>query len=436
MSLSFKFVNIFKKSYYGTSQNFLRSLSFTSSQLNKSQEVFDKESKFGAHNYHPLPVALCRGKGVFVWDVDDNRYFDYLSGYSAVNQGHCHPKLVEAMLNQASILALTSRAFYSDQLGKYEEYITNLFGYDKVLPMNTGVEAGETACKLARKWAYEVKCVPKNQAKIVFAENNFWGRTMAAISSSTDPESYGNFGPFMPGFVTVPYDDLCSLEQELKDPNCAAFMVEPIQGEAGVVVPSEGYLKGIRKLCDKYNVLWIADEVQTGLGRTGKMTACEHEGVKPDLLVLGKALSGGMYPVSAVLGSDEVILTIKPGQHGSTYGGNPLASRIATSALQILVDEKLCDNAEKMGLLTREALSQLPTEIVSGYRGKGLLNAIIIKNTKDYNAWQVCLRMKEFGVIAKPTHENIIRLAPPICITQEELEESLELIKTAICSFT
>jgi len=362
-------------------KNITRKLSVSSHNLNKSQEVFDKEEKFGAHNYHPLPVALCKGQGVHVWDVDGKRYFDYLSGYSAVNQGHCHPKIVNAMLEQAQTLALTSRAFYSDVLGQYEEYVTNLFGYDRVLPMNSGVEAGETACKLARKWAYEVKGVPSCEAKIVFAEGNFWGRTLAAISSSTDPESFGNFGPYMPGFTIVPYDDLAALEEELKDPNCAAYMVEPIQGEAGVVVPSEGYLRGVRQLCDKYNVLWIADEVQTGLGRTGKMLACDHEGVKPDLLVLGKALSGGMYPVSAVLGSDEIVLTIKPGQHGSTYGGNPLASKIAMTALQVLVEEKLCENSTAMGNMTRDFLSTLPKDKVISYRGRGLLNAMVIKST-------------------------------------------------------
>lgn len=412
-----------------------RTFNTDSVKLVSSQEVFDKESKFGAHNYHPLPVALCKAKGVFVWDVEGKRYFDYLSGYSAVNQGHCHPKLVDAMLKQAETLALTSRAFYSDVLGNYEEYVTNMFGYDKVLPMNTGVEAGETACKLARKWAYEVKGVPHNQAKIIFAEGNFWGRTMAAISSSTDPDSYGNFGPFMPGFETVPYDDLAALEDKLKDPNVAAYMVEPIQGEAGVVLPSDGYLKGVRALCDKYNVLWIADEVQTGLGRTGKMLACDHEGVKPDVLVLGKALSGGMYPVSAVLGSDEVILTIKPGQHGSTYGGNPLASRIAMSALQILKDENLCENAEAMGKITRDFLSKLPSDVVVSHRGRGLLNAVVIKNTGAYNAWEVCLKMKEFGLIAKPTHNDIIRFAPPLCISEEELMESLAIIEKAVTTF-
>jgi len=402
---------------------------------NKSQEVFDKESKYGAHNYHPLPVALVKGKNVHVWDVEGKRFFDYLSGYSAVNQGHCHPKLVDAMMSQANELALTSRAFYSNVLGEYEEYITQLFGYDKVLPMNTGVEAGETACKLARKWAYEVKGVPHNQAKIIFADNNFWGRTMAAISSSTDPESYGNFGPFMPGFENVPYDDLQALEEKLKEGNCAAFMVEPIQGEAGVVVPSDGYLRGVRSLCDKYNVLFIADEVQTGLGRTGKMLAVEHEGVKPDILVLGKALSGGMYPVSAVLTRDEVMLTIKPGQHGSTYGGNPLASKIAMTALQILVDENLCENASVMGEKTRAFLSQLPKDVVVSYRGRGLLNAIVIKNNEKLNAWKLCLRMKEFGLIAKPTHDNIIRLAPPLTINHEQLDESLNIIKQAISTF-
>uniref|UniRef100_A0A668AXA6 Ornithine aminotransferase n=1 Tax=Myripristis murdjan TaxID=586833 RepID=A0A668AXA6_9TELE len=347
-----------------------------------SEEVYAREDKYGAHNYHPLPVALERGEGLYVWDVDGNRYYDFLSAYSAVNQGHCHPKIIAALNAQASKLTLTSRAFFNDVLGVYEEYVTKLFGYDKVLPMNTGVEGGETACKLARKWAYNVKGVPKNQAKIIFAEGNFWGRTMAAISSSTDPSSYEGFGPYMPGFELVPYNDVPALEKALQDPNVAAFMVEPIQGEAGVVVPDHGYLTKIRELCTKHNVLWIADEVQTGLARTGRRLAVDHEEVRPDVVILGKALSGGVYPVSAVLCDDEVMLTIKPGEHGSTYGGNPLACRVAVAALEVLEEEKLAENADRMGKLLRDELRKLPKDIVTTVRGKGLLNAIVIKETK------------------------------------------------------
>ncbi|XP_011058062.1 PREDICTED: ornithine aminotransferase, mitochondrial isoform X3 [Acromyrmex echinatior] len=341
-----------------------------------SQQVFDRESKYGAHNYHPLPVALCKGQGVFMWDIEGKRYFDFLSAYSAVNQGHCHPRIYKALIDQAKTLTLTSRAFYSDLLGEFEEYITKLFSYDKWLPMNTGVESGETACKLARKWGYSCKGIPENQAKIVFAEGNFWGRTMSAVSSSTDPNSYNGFGPFMPGFEIIPYDDLPALEQALVDPNVCAFMVEPIQGEAGVVVPKNGYLRGIRELCTKNNVLWIADEVQTGLARTGKRIAVDHENVKPDILMLGKALSGGFYPVSGVLANDPIMLTIKPGEHGSTYGGNPLGCKIALEALRVLEEEKLAENAEKVGHLFRDELNKLPKEIVTLVRGKGLLNAI------------------------------------------------------------
>lgn len=343
-----------------------------------SKEVFAREEKYGAHNYHPLPVALNRGEGVFVWDVEGDRYFDFLSAYSAVNQGHGHPKIVSALIEQSKRLALTSRAFYSDVLGEYEEYITKFFKYDKVLPMNTGVEGGETACKLARKWGYMKKGIPKNQAKIIFAKNNFWGRTMSAISASTDPSSYDGFGPFMPGFEIIDYNDASALENALKDPNVCAFMVEPIQGEAGVVVPDPGYLTKVRQLCTKYNVLFIADEVQTGLARTGKMLAVDHENVRPDILILGKALSGGIYPVSAVLCDDEIMLCIKPGEHGSTYGGNPLGSKVAMAALQVLVDENLAQNAENMGNILRKELSKLPKDVVSVVRGKGLLNAIVI----------------------------------------------------------
>ncbi|XP_062561594.1 ornithine aminotransferase, mitochondrial isoform X1 [Armigeres subalbatus] len=398
-----------------------------------SQEVFDREDKFGAHNYHPLPVALARGEGIFVWDVEGKRYYDFLSAYSAVNQGHCHPKIVRALTEQAKVLALTSRAFYSNVLGEYEEYITALFGFDKVLPMNTGVEGGETACKLARKWAYKVKKVPQNKAKIIFAEGNFWGRTLAAVSSSNDPSSYEGFGPFMPGFELVPYNDTGALERALQDPNVCAFMVEPIQGEAGVVVPDEGYLRKVRELCTKYNVLFIADEVQTGLARTGRMLAVDHEDVKPDILILGKALSGGLYPVSAVLANDDVMLCIKPGEHGSTYGGNPLGCKVAMAALDVLVNEKLAENADRMGRRLRESLAELPTDVVSIVRGKGLLNAIVI-NSK-YDAWEVCLRLKENGLIAKPTHGDIIRFAPPLTINEEQVDECSRIIKTTVLSF-
>ncbi|EZA51382.1 ornithine aminotransferase, mitochondrial [Ooceraea biroi] len=398
-----------------------------------SQQVFDRESKYGAHNYHPLPVALCKGEGVFVWDVEGKKYYDFLSAYSAVNQGHCHPRIYKALVEQAKILTLTSRAFYSDILGGFEEYITKLFGYDKWLPMNTGVEGGETACKLARKWGYTRKNIPRYQAKIIFAEGNFWGRTLSAVSSSTDPSSYDGFGPFMPGFELVPYDDLAALEKALADPNVCAFMVEPIQGEAGVVVPKDGYLKGIRELCTKHNVLWIADEVQTGLGRTGKRVAVDHENVKPDVLILGKALSGGFYPVSGVLANDHVMLAIKPGEHGSTYGGNPLGCRIALEALRVLEEEKLAENAEKLGHVFRDELEKLPKEMVEIVRGKGLLNAIVID--KKVDAMDVCLRLKENGLLAKPTHKQIIRLAPPLVITEAQIRECVDIISKTILSY-
>ncbi|XP_017042439.1 ornithine aminotransferase, mitochondrial [Drosophila ficusphila] len=397
-----------------------------------SEAVYARENKYGAHNYHPLPVALSKGEGVFVWDVEGKRYFDYLSAYSAVNQGHCHPKIVKALTEQASKLALTSRAFYSDVLGEYEEYVTKLFGFDKVLPMNTGVEGGETACKLARKWGYLEKKIPANQAKIIFARNNFWGRTLSAVSASNDPSSYEGFGPFMPGFELIEYDNVTALEEALKDPNVCAFMVEPIQGEAGVVVPSEGYLQKVRELCTKHNVLWIADEVQTGLARTGKLLAVNYEQVQPDILILGKALSGGLYPVSAVLCNDQVMLCIKPGEHGSTYGGNPLGCRVAMAALEVLQEEKLADNAFKMGNLLRSELSKLPKDVVSVVRGKGLLNAIVIN--KKYDAWQVCLKLKENGLLAKPTHGDIIRFAPPLVINEAQMLESIDIIKKTILS--
>ena len=397
-----------------------------------TQRYLDLEEKHGAHNYHPLPVVLNKGEGVFVWDVDGKRYYDFLSGYSAVNQGHCHPKIIAALMQQAQQLTLTSRAFHSNLLGEYEKYITEYFGYDKVLPMNTGVEGGETAIKLARRWGYTVKGIADNQAKVVFAAGNFWGRTMAAISSSTDPSSYANFGPFMPGFEVVPYNDLAALEAALQDKNVAAFMFEPIQGEAGVVVPHEGYLSGVRSLCTQYNVLMIADEIQTGLARTGKMLACDHEGVRPDILILGKALSGGVLPVSAVLADDAVMMTIKPGEHGSTYGGNPLACAVATAALQVLKDENMAANAEAMGQLLRDELTKLQSPFINTVRGKGLLNAIVISHPNPEAAWELCLALKENGLLAKPTHGDKIRFAPPLCITAKQVHECVEIIKKSM----
>ncbi|GAO43677.1 ornithine--oxo-acid transaminase [Flavihumibacter petaseus] len=394
----------------------------------KSRYFLELEEQFGAHNYHPLPVVLEKGEGVFLWDVDGKRYYDFLSGYSAVNQGHCHPAIISALVDQASKLTLTSRAFYNNLLGEYEQYITRYFGYDKVLPMNTGVEGGETAIKLARRWAYTRKGVAENRARIIFAENNFWGRTIAAISASTDPSSYGRFGPFVPGFDTIPYNDLAALETALQNPDVAAFMVEPIQGEAGVVLPDAGYLQGVRDLCTQYNVLFIADEIQTGLCRTGKMLACDHEGVKPDILILGKALSGGVLPVSAVLANDEVMLTIKPGEHGSTYGGNPLACKVAMAALEVLKSEKMAENAAAMGEVLRNALAELRSPHIREIRGKGLLNAIVIDHADKEAAWQLCLLMKEEGLLAKPTHGDKIRLAPPLLITREQILESVEII--------
>lgn len=398
----------------------------------KTQYYLDLESKYGAHNYHPLPVVLSKGSGVFLWDVDGNRYYDFLSGYSAVNQGHCHPKIIQALIDQAQDLTLTSRAFHNNLLGEYEQYITQLFGYDKVLPMNTGVEGGETAIKLARRWAYVKKGVAENKARIVFAENNFWGRTLAAISSSTDPSSYHQFGPFMPGFDLVPYNDLPALEKALQHPDLAAFMVEPIQGEAGVVVPDEGYLSSVRELCTRYNVLFIADEIQTGLARTGKMLACDHENVRPDILILGKALSGGVLPVSAVLADDFIMNNIHPGEHGSTYGGNPLACKVAMAALQVLVEEKLADRAEEMGALLRMELAKLDSPYIGTIRGKGLLNAIVIKHSNPDAAWQLCLLLKDAGLLAKPTHGDKIRFAPPLIITKEQLLEAVQIIGTCL----
>ena len=399
------------------------------------QEAIDLEDKYNAHNYHPLPVVLARGEGVHLWDVEGKRYYDFLSAYSAVNQGHCHPRIIQAFINQAQKLTLTSRAFYNDRLGEYAAYITSYFGYDRLLPMNTGVEGGETAIKLCRKWAYTVKGIPANEAKIIFVKNNFWGRTLAAISSSTDHNARNDFGPYMTGYELIEYNDLKALEIALQDKNVAGFMLEPIQGEAGVVVPDEGYLKKAYQMCKDKNVLFIADEVQTGIARTGKMLACDHEGVKPDLLILGKALSGGVLPVSAVLGSDEVMLTIKAGQHGSTFGGNPLACTVATAALQVVKDENLADNAEKLGVLFRQRMNELiaKTDVATLVRGKGLLNALVINDTTDGElAWEICNRLAQNGLLAKPTHGNIIRFAPPLVITKAQLEECCDIISYAV----
>ena len=403
-----------------------------------SQELIEIEEKYGAHNYHPLPVVLSKGEGVHIWDVEGKQYFDFLSAYSAVNQGHCHPKIIKALTDQASTLTLTSRAFHNDILGQYEKFITDLFGYDKVLPMNTGVEGGETANKLARKWGYMKKGITENKARIIFAKGNFWGRTLAAISSSDDPTSYKGFGPYMPGYDLIPYNNLDALETELKDPNVCAFMVEPIQGEAGVVVPDEGYLAGVRALCTKYNVLFIADEVQTGIARTGKMLACDFEDARPDILILGKALSGGVLPVSAVLADNDIMLCIKPGEHGSTFGGNPLACKVAQAALEVVIDEKLAEKAEDLGQIFRHELEQRlgHLNIVSKVRGKGLLNAIVINDTEDSStAWDMCISLRDNGLLAKPTHGNIIRFAPPLVITKEQLLECISIIENTIKSF-
>ena len=395
-----------------------------------SKDYIAKEEKFGAHNYHPLPVVLSRGEGIFVWDVEGKRYFDFLAAYSAVNQGHSHPKIIEALTQQASTLALTSRAFYNDVLGDWEEYMTKLFGYDRMLPMNSGAEADETALKLVRKWAYKVKGIPKDEAKIVVCDGNFHGRTITIVSMSSDPDAYSHYGPYTPGFVNIPYNDLERLEEELKAPNVAGFLVEPIQAEAGVYVPEDGYLKKASELCKKYNVLFVADEIQTGLARTGKMLACDHENVRPDILVLGKALSGGVYPVSCVLADDEVMLTIKPGEHGSTYGGNPIAGKVAMTALDVLQEEKLAENAERLGEIFRNEMKSIKSEMIETVRGKGLLNAVAIKPTQGKSAWDVCLALKENGLIAKPTHENIIRFTPPLVITEEQMMEAIGIIKT------
>jgi ornithine--oxo-acid transaminase len=397
-----------------------------------TQYYLDLEEKYGAHNYHPLPVVLQKGEGVFLYDVDGKRYYDFLSGYSAVNQGHCHPKIIAALTAQAQKLTLTSRAFHSNLLGEYEKFITSYFGYDKVLPMNTGVEGGETAIKLARRWGYTVKGIAANKAKIIFCEGNFWGRTMAAISSSTDPSSYANFGPYMPGFENIPYNNLVALEKALQDKNVAAFMFEPIQGEAGVLVPDEGYLKGIRALCTEYNVLMIADEIQTGLARTGTMLACDDENVRPDILILGKALSGGTIPVSAVLADDEIMMTIKPGEHGSTYGGNPLACAVAVAALQVLKEENMVQNAFAMGKLLRDELQKLNSPLIKLIRGRGLLNAIVINHPNPDAAWELCLLMKENGLLAKPTHGDKIRFAPPLVINKQQVLECVGIIDKSL----
>ncbi len=398
-------------------------------------DFIEREDQYGAHNYHPLPVVLERGKGVYVWDVEGKRYFDFLSAYSAVNQGHCHPTIVKALTDQAQILTLTSRAFYNSVLGEYEEFITRYFGYDKVLPMNTGAEADETALKLCRKWAYKVKGVPDNQAKIIVCADNFHGRTITIISMSTDPDARNDYGPYTPGFITIPYNDLPALEEALEDPDVAGFLVEPIQGEAGVMVPDEGYLKHAEELCKTKNVLFIADEVQTGIARTGKLLACDHEGVRPDILILGKAISGGVFPVSAVLADDDIMLTIKPGEHGSTFGGNPIAAKVAIAALTVVKDEKLAENADKLGHIFREELRTIKSEMIELVRGKGLLNAVVIRPKGGKTAWDVCVAMKDNGLIAKPTHGHIIRFAPPLVITEEELREAMGIIKETLTLF-
>jgi ornithine--oxo-acid transaminase len=401
----------------------------------RPHEYIEKEEKFGAHNYHPLPVVLDRGEGPFVWDVEGKRYYDFLSAYSAVNQGHCHPKIIAALTGQARKLTLTSRAFFNSVLGEYEEYVTKYFGYDKVLPMNTGVEADETALKLCRKWAYLRKGIKDNQAKIIVCEGNFHGRTITIVSISTDPDARKDYGPYTPGFITIPYNNIPALENALADPDVAGFLVEPIQGEAGVFVPDDGYIKKDYDLCHKNNVLFIADEVQTGIGRTGKLLACDHEGVRPDILILGKALSGGVLPVSAVLCDDDIMLTIKPGEHGSTFGGNPLAGKVAIAALEVIKEEKLAEKADRLGKIFRDEMKAVKSEMIELVRGKGLLNAIIIRPKNGKQAWDVCLAMMEQGVLAKPTHDHIIRFAPPLVITEEQLRDAISRIRKAILMF-
>lgn len=400
-----------------------------------AQEFIDREARYGAHNYHPLPVVLERGEGIYVWDTDGKKYFDFLSAYSAVNQGHCHPKIVKAMTDQAQKLALTSRAFYNDVLGEWEEFVTRFFGYDKVLPMNTGAEADETALKLCRKWAYMKKGVPDGKAKIIVCDGNFHGRTITIVSLSNDPESYAGYGPFTPGFIKIPYNDIPALEKALQDPDVAGFLLEPIQGEAGVFVPDEGYLKKAYELCKSKNVLFIADEVQTGIARTGRLLACDHEGVQPDILVLGKAMSGGMMPVSCVLANDDIMLCIKPGEHGSTYGGNPIAARVSIAALEVVRDEKLAENAEKLGQVFRDRISKIHSDMIELVRGKGLLNAVVIKPKNGKTAWDVCLKLRDKGLLAKPTHQHIIRFAPPLVINKMELMEAIGIIENTIAEF-
>jgi len=394
-----------------------------------AKDYMDREAQYGAHNYHPIPVVLERGEGIFVWDVDGKRYFDFLSAYSAVNQGHCHPKIVRALIGQAQKLALTSRAFYNDVLGEWEEYMTKLFGYDKMLPMNSGAEADETALKLIRKWAYKVKGVPKGEAKIIVCNGNFHGRTITIISMSSDPDAYNDYGPYTPGFINIPYNDIKSLEKALEDPNVAGFLVEPIQAEAGVYVPEDGFLRKAFELCKKNRVLFAADEVQTGLARTGKMLACDHEDVRPDILILGKAISGGMLPVSCVLADNEIMLCIKPGEHGSTYGGNPIAAKVAIAALDVIKEENLAENAEKMGKIFRKRLKSIDSDLIEIVRGKGLLNAVVINSVNGISAWDVCIALKNNGLLAKPTHDHIIRFTPPLIITEELLTEALDIIE-------
>jgi ornithine--oxo-acid transaminase len=401
----------------------------------KTQQYIDREEQYGAHNYHPLPVVLEKGNGVFVWDVEGKKYFDFLSAYSAVNQGHCHPRLIKALTEQASTLALTSRAFYNNKLGEWTEFMTRYFGYERMLPMNSGAEGVETALKLARKWAYKIKGIAPNHAKIVVCNGNFHGRTITIVSMSSDPDAYTDYGPYTPGFVNIPYNDLHALKQALSDQDVAAFLIEPIQAEAGVFVPSDGYLKAARELCTQHNVLFIADEIQTGIGRTGKLLACDYENVRPDILILGKAISGGMYPISCVLADSNIMLTIKPGEHGSTYGGNPIAAAVAIEAIKIVHDEKLADNAQKMGEIFRAEMGKTSSSMIEEIRGKGLLNAISIRPIKGKTAWDVCLSMMEKGVIAKPTHGNIIRFTPPLIITEEQMQDAIERIKEAFSEY-
>jgi len=402
----------------------------------KAMRLVELEDKYGAHNYHPLPVVLSEGKGVYLWDVDGKKYFDFLSAYSAVNQGHCHPRIINALIDQAEILTLTSRAFYNDCLSEFEEYVTKYFGYDKILPMNTGAEGVETAIKLCRKWAYTKKRVPENEAKIICCEGNFHGRTTLAVSLSTDPESYGGFGPFVPGIIKIPYNDANALAEAVKDPNVAGFIVEPIQGEAGVFVPDDGYLAKCFEICKNANVLFIADEVQTGIARTGKMLACDYEEIRPDIVILGKAIGGGVLPVSAVLADDDIMLCIKPGEHGSTFGGNPLACKVAIAALQVVKDEELAERAFELGNIFREEIKKIKSPMIKLVRGKGLLNAIVINPTNGKEAWEVCLKMRDNGLLAKPTHGDIIRFAPPLVISKGQIKEAIEIIKTSLLSFS